>query len=192
MENKIRCYIVDDQKNSVERLVYLLEKCSNIEIVGNTTNAQSAVADIVSVNPDVVFLDIEMPGLTGFELIDKVREQYFFPKFIFVTGYSQYAVKAIRARAYDYLLKPVDLDELKESIYRVAHIDDNINNIDRLDLSAREREIVGLIVKGYSSKEISEKLFISVNTVNTHRRNLLEKNNFKNTKELLLAINSQK
>jgi len=192
MENRLKCYIVDDQLNSVERLEYVLEKCPLVEVMGSNTNPVEAVNDIVLIRPDIVFLDIEMPGLTGFELIEQVRTQYVSPSFIFTTGYSQYAIKAIKARAFDYLLKPIDLDELKQSIYRISNRDDNSSLIHQLELSNREREIIELIIKGFSSQEISEKLFISINTVNTHRRNLLEKNNFKSTKELLLALNSQK
>jgi DNA-binding NarL/FixJ family response regulator len=192
MENKQKCYIVDDQLNSIERLEYMLDKCPQVEVVGNNTNSTEAVDNIVLIKPDIVFLDVEMPGLTGFELIDRVRAHYLAPKFIFTTGYSQYAIRAIRARAFDYLLKPIDLDELKESICRVSYNDDNSSLLHQLELSNREREIIELIIKGLSSQEISERLFISINTVNTHRRNLLEKNNFKNTKELLLALNSQK
>ena len=192
MENNFKCYIVDDQMNSIERLEYMLDKCTQVEVVGSNTNSTEAVAQILLIKPDIIFLDIEMPGLTGFELIEQVRAHYLSPKFIFTTGYSQYAIRAIRARAFDYLLKPIDLDELKESICRVSYKDDNDSLIHQLELSNREREIIGLIIKGLSSQEISEKLFISINTVNTHRRNLLKKNNFKSTKELLLALNSRK
>jgi len=192
MENKFKCYIVDDQLNSVERLEYVLEKCPLVEVVGNNINPVEAINDIVLIKPDIVFIDVEMPGLTGFELIDRVRSQHFFPKFIFTTGFSQYAIRAIKARAFDYLLKPIDLDELKQSIYRISNRNDNNSLIHQLELSNREREIIELIINGFSSQEISEKLFISINTVNTHRRNLLEKNNFKNTKELLLALSLYK
>jgi len=192
MENNFKCYIVDDQMNSIERLEYMLDKCTQVEVVGSNTNSTEAVAQILLIKPDIIFLDIEMPGLTGFELIEQVRAHYLSPKFIFTTGYSQYAIRAIRARAFDYLLKPIDLDELKESICRVSYKDNNDTLIHQLELSKREREIIELIVKGLSSQEISEKLFISINTVNTHRRNLLKKNNFKSTKELLLALNSRK
>ncbi|NPA35754.1 MAG: response regulator transcription factor [Chlorobi bacterium] len=192
MENKLKCYIVDDQLNSVERMEFMLEKCQDVEIAGSSTNPSDAILEILLIKPDVVFLDIEMPGLTGFELIEKIRLHHLFPKFIFVTGYSQYAIKAIKTRAFDYLLKPIDLDELKLSIHRIVLKDDMEDLIQQLKLSNREREIIELIIKGFSSQEISEKLFISINTVNTHRRNLLEKNNFKNTKELLLALTSRK
>jgi len=192
METEIRCYIIDDQLNSVERLVYMLDKCHEVKVVGNNTDPLEAVEDIIFLKPDIVFLDVEMPGLTGFELIEKVRSHHIATKFIFTTGYSQYAIKAIKARAFDYLLKPIDLDELKQSLCRITYNEDNDNLIHHLKLSNREREIIELIIKGFSSQEISEKLFISINTVNTHRRNLLEKNNFKNTKELFLALTTRK
>ncbi|MFQ5512781.1 MAG: LytR/AlgR family response regulator transcription factor, partial [Candidatus Krumholzibacteriia bacterium] len=68
--------------------------------------------------PDIVFLDIELPRKTGFELIDEVNGREVYPTFILITAYSQYAIRAIRARAFDYLLKPVLIDELKEAICR--------------------------------------------------------------------------
>jgi len=192
MENKLRCYIIDDQKFSVERLEYLLDKCDEVEIAGTNTDPSEAINEILSIKPDIIFLDIEMPGLTGFELIEQLRSNHFSTNYIFTTGYFQYAIKAIRAKAFDYLLKPIDLDELKLSISRMSEKNGQDNLIYQLELSNREREIIELIIKGLSSLEIAEKLYISVNTVNTHRRNLLEKNNFRSTKELLLALNSQK
>ena len=191
METKLECYIVDDQQDSIERLEYMLDKCPLIKCVGFNTNPFKAIDDIFFMKPDIVFVDIEMPKLTGFELIERIRAKQF-PLFIFTTGYSQYAIRAIKAGAFDYLLKPIDLDELKQAIYRVTSKNNSNNIINQLKLSVREREVIDLIVKGFSSKEISEKLFISINTVNTHRRNLLEKNNFKNTKELLLALSFRK
>ena len=65
-----------------------------------------------------MFIDIEMPRINGFEIIKIIRKAGVFPTFIFVTGYNQYAIKAIRNAAFDYLLKPVDIDELKEAIIR--------------------------------------------------------------------------
>ena len=189
METKLKSYIVDDQKASVERLQYLLTKCADVVVVGSSSTPVEALDEIVEIQPDVVFLDIEMPHLSGFELIEKVRAKHVFPKFVFITGYSQYAIKAIKSRAFDYLLKPVDLDELKKAVNRLCPEKEMEQLYSNLDLSRRERQIVEMLLKGYTSQKIADELYISKNTVNTHRRNLLERNHFRNTRELLVYFN---
>lgn len=184
--SKITCYIVDDQFDSVERLEYLLQQCDDIEITGKSTQSADALNEILKLKPQLVFIDAEMPELTGFELINRVREKNVYPKFVFTTGYSQYAIKAIKSEAFDYLLKPIDIDELKQTLARVSNANSINKQFTNLKLSLRESEILKLILKGKTSQQIADELFISKNTVDTHRRNILEKNGLKNTQELLL------
>ena len=190
MENNLTCYIVDDQKDSIERLEYLLHKCEGITIVGKNTNPGIAINEIIKAAPIIVFIDVEMPQMTGFETIQQIRSQNFYPKFIFTTGYSQYAIKAIKAEAYDYLLKPIDLDELKTTLNRTKPLNGYSKTFQNLKLSTREHDVLELVLKGKTSQQIADELFISKNTVDTHRRNILEKNNFKSTNELLIAVNN--
>ena len=187
----VSCIIVDDEKEATFRLAAMLSKIDGIKIAGIHNDPEGAMADIIQKKPNLVFSDIEMPGMSGFDLVAAVRKTGYIPNFIFVTGYNQYAIKAIKSAAFDYLVKPVDLDELKEAIERFrktaprtvaeAGLPEKFQN-----LSQREIEIIRLIVACKTSREIAEKLFISKNTVDTHRRNILEKLELKNTRELIV------
>jgi len=191
----INCIIIDDEIEACDRLESLLKNIENIEVDAKIVNTDEGIKRIVELSPDIVFLDVEMPGKSGFDVVKEVRTQKINPTFIFVTGYNQYAVKAIRNAAFDYLLKPVDLDELKEAIERFRcdkaekeqyRLPEKLKT--EFSLTPREIEIIELIAQCKSSKEISEILFISRHTVDTHRRNILEKTGMKSTAELLNLI----
>lgn len=109
----MRALIVDDERLARNELTRLLQGYSEIEIVGEAVNADDAHEKIKSLNPDVLFLDIQMPGKSGFELLEMLDAT---PKVIFTTAYDEYALKAFEVNALDYLLKPVNNDRLKESI----------------------------------------------------------------------------
>lgn len=109
----MRALIVDDERLARNELTRLLQGYSEIEIVGEAVNADDAHEKIKSLNPDVLFLDIQMPGKSGFELLEMLDST---PKVIFTTAYDEYALKAFEVNALDYLLKPVNNDRLKESI----------------------------------------------------------------------------
>ncbi len=139
-----------------------------------------------------------MPRKTGFEIIEEVRKQNVNPKFIFVTGFNQYAIKAIRAAAFDFLVKPVDIYELKDTFDRYYEelIGTNSNRIskhliEKYNLTKKEVEIINFLIVGISSKQIAEELFISKHTVNTHRRHILDKSKFHTTVELIGFISSK-
>jgi two-component system, LytTR family, response regulator len=109
MQTKI--IIVDDEKDAVDSLELMLnEYCSDITIVGKAFSVIEAIKEIQNKKPDIVFLDIEMPHGTGFDILDSIPERKF--SVIFTTAYNDYAIKAIKASAIDYLLKPIDIDEL--------------------------------------------------------------------------------
>jgi two-component system, LytTR family, response regulator len=115
----IRTIIVDDEKRARETISSILSLyCKNVEVVGEAENVQSAEALIEQVKPELVILDINMPGGNGFELLKKYKPLPF--KVIFITAYEEYAVKAFKFSALDYVLKPVNPDELIESISRAA------------------------------------------------------------------------
>ncbi len=115
----IRTLIVDDEKRGRESLQKLLEVyCKNVEVIGLTDSLESAYQFILKENPDLVFLDVEMPQGSGFELLKRFEKINF--KTIFVTAHQHYAIKAIKFSAVDYLLKPVDVDELIEAVLHVA------------------------------------------------------------------------
>ncbi len=113
----IKSIIVDDEKNGRANLRGALEKyCHEIEIVGEAKNALEAIDVINITNPELVFLDIEMPGGNGFKVLDFFKEPTF--SVIFITAYDHYAIQAIRFAALDYILKPIDPVLLKSAVNR--------------------------------------------------------------------------
>ena len=186
----ITTYIVDDETIARERLIYLIKKFldGELKIIGQTAKPQKALTEIPKLSPGIVFLDVEMPEMSGLELAQQLMTKAFKGKIIFVTAFDHYVIKAIRANAFDYLLKPVDVDELKKVIERYNTSSGNSFNPDVLkhfDLSKREIELITLISKGLSSAEIATEMFLSKHTVDTHRRNILSKTETRNVVELL-------
>jgi two-component system LytT family response regulator len=115
---KIRTLIVDDEPLARERLAGLLAAEPDIEIAGQCRDGEEAVKAIVEQTPDLVFLDIQMPQLNGFEVIEAVGPERM-PLVIFVTAHDRHALRAFEVRALDYLLKPFDRDRLRDALQRV-------------------------------------------------------------------------
>ncbi|MCC7174997.1 MAG: response regulator transcription factor [Bryobacterales bacterium] len=112
--------IVDDEQLARDELSFLLKEFPDIEIIGTGANGLEALRLIEKLEPDVAFLDVQMPGLDGLGVIRKAREKGFaLPHFILATAYDQYAIQAFRLEALDYLLKPVERERLAETIERV-------------------------------------------------------------------------
>lgn len=117
----IKTILIDDEVHNLENLEWLLSKnCPNIEIIGKATSADEGIQLIHLLNPDLVFLDIEMPSKNGFELLESIPDIHF--EVIFVTAYNQYALKAIKSCALDYLMKPVAIPELIASVKKVEEL----------------------------------------------------------------------
>jgi two-component system LytT family response regulator len=118
----LKSLIIDDEKLSRDLLRNLLtEYCSETEVIGEAADVDSALSQIREHDPDIVFLDIEMPGANGFELLKGMAGQNSFQT-VFVTAYNQYAIQALRAGAIDYLLKPLDIDELKNTVKKLSKL----------------------------------------------------------------------
>jgi two-component system, LytTR family, response regulator LytT len=116
----ITAVVVDDEKLAREELSYLLRSFPEIEVTGSGENGFELLELIERLEPDLVFLDVQMPGLDGLAAIRKLREEGVpLPHFVLVTAYDQYAIEAFRMEALDYLLKPVDRERLAETIHRV-------------------------------------------------------------------------
>lgn len=119
----MKVLIVDDERLARKELNSLLNEFTEVEVVGEAVNADEAQEKITEHDPDLVFLDIQMPGKTGFELLEMLDKS---PKIIFTTAYDQFAIKAFEYNALDYLLKPIEGDRLAEAIKKVKESNDPI------------------------------------------------------------------
>ncbi|WP_282016362.1 response regulator transcription factor [Marinifilum flexuosum] len=183
--SKIKCFLLDDQINSIERLKSLLYQTDHVEVIGELCDPEKAIDLILQQKPELVFIDVEMPRMSGFDVVQEIRKNLFFPKFIFVTAYDQYAIKAIRAGAFDYILKPIDIDDLRDALDRFQNSQKKYHIPKDCCLSEREKEVVELVLDGKTSKEIGEFLNLSKHTIDSHRRNILDKTNVKSFQDLI-------
>jgi len=115
----LRALIVDDEELARRGLLRRLETLPNVEVIGQASNGFEAVEMIGELNPDVVFLDIQMPGMNGFDVIAKLQSDTL-PLIVFTTAYDEYAVDAFKVHAIDYLLKPVEVDRLTDAVSRAV------------------------------------------------------------------------
>ena len=118
MNNMYKALIVDDEPSALDILENLLAAYPDIRVVGKEQLVDDAIRAIVSHNPDIIFVDIEMPLKNGIELVKEVRNLDLSPTIVFVTAYNEYALQAIKLAAFDYILKPIDPDELHACITR--------------------------------------------------------------------------
>jgi two-component system LytT family response regulator len=137
--------LIEDERLAREELKSLLKDYLEIDIIGEAKNGEEGIALIKEHNPDLVFLDINMPGMNGFEMLKQIED---LPRVIFVTAYDEYALKAFEVNALDYILKPVDPERLREAIQKLSSEDDfvsvqsaSIARKDRL-LSAKDRVFI--------------------------------------------------
>ncbi|MBE9464495.1 LytR/AlgR family response regulator transcription factor [Dyadobacter subterraneus] len=140
----MRTLIVDDERLARNELKRLLEPYTKIEIVGEAANAEEALVMIDDLQPELLFLDIQMPGKNGFELLSSIEGKS--PEVIFTTAYDEYAIKAFEYNALDYLLKPIDTERLKETIHRIeenqAHTEIPVSNHERVEKILGENDQV--------------------------------------------------
>jgi DNA-binding LytR/AlgR family response regulator len=112
----IRAWLVDDEKLALTRLARMLRETGKVEIIGTSTDSQEAQTSLSEVSLDALFLDIEMPGLNGFQLLSRLASP---PAVVFTTAYDQYAIKAFEANGTDYLLKPITPEALDRAIAKL-------------------------------------------------------------------------
>ena len=126
----MKAIIVDDERLARNELKRLLSEFSEIEIIEECNSAEDAILAVDKLKPDVIFLDIHMPGKDGFGVLEELD---YMPYVIFITAYDEYAIKAFEVNALDYLLKPIELDRLKDAINKVkAELSQPIHNNDKL------------------------------------------------------------
>ena len=130
----MRVLIVDDERLARNELNRLLGKFPEIEVVGEASNGEIAIEKIQELAPDLVFLDIQMPGMTGFEVLEHL---HVVPNVIFVTAYDEYALKAFEVNALDYVLKPVELSRLEKAINKVLFKVKDSSSDEKLSLDSQ-------------------------------------------------------
>ncbi len=160
--SKIRAILIDDEESARDVLENLLLKfCPEVELLHKCENLPQAVELIKHEQPDLVFLDIEMPNYAGYEIVkffDKINFEI-----IFVTAYDQYAIKAFEIAAIDYLLKPVDIDRLKQSVARVLSAKSVETQAQRLNVLSESLESKKLTNIAISDK--NQQYIIAIDTI---------------------------
>ena len=136
---KIRTLLIDDEPLAIRGLKIRLQDFGVIEIIGTCSNGRDAVKMIKEQKPDLVFLDIQMPGFDGFSVLRSLVGEAEIPLVVFVTAYDQYALDAFKAHAVDYLLKPVEIDRLAEAI---EHVKDSLTQRVAIEQNARLVELI--------------------------------------------------
>jgi DNA-binding NarL/FixJ family response regulator len=195
-----KVFIVDDHYMVIEGIRSLLQNEKNIEWVGHASNAASCLAFLQQQLPEVILMDINLPDKSGIDLCKEVREKY---PAVFVIGLSTFNQQSFIQKMMDngasgYVLKNATQEELMEAIETVAagktFLSDEAaqslrkNNEGEIPvLTRREKEVLELIADGLTNNEIAAKLFISVTTVDTHRKNLLAKFDSRNIASLIKA-----
>lgn len=188
--------IVDEHKILREGLATLISRQPNMEIVGEATNGREAIELVDKVSPDLILMDVAMPSLNGIEATRKIKSKHPNIEIIGLSLHSdrRYVLGMIEAGASGYLLKECAFEELVRAINTVMskkkYLSPEISDI-LIDeyakktakekpivyskLTPREREILQLIAEGYNTKEIASQLFLSIKTVETHRRHIKKK-----------------
>ena len=119
MSSSIRALVVDDERYAREELIFLLGQQSNVAVIGEADSGDAAVMQAIRLQPDVVFLDVEMPKMNGLEVAAVLKELKNPPHIVFATAYPQFAAEAFRVNAVDYLLKPYEENQIKQTVQRI-------------------------------------------------------------------------
>ena len=166
----IRTLVVDDEALARERTISLLKKENDIEVVGECSDGEEALKGINTLKPDLVFLDIQMPLVSGIEVIKNLTD--YFPEVIFVTAYDEYAVEAFEMNALDYLLKPFDQERFSKTMARVRQrvldnstkeLSEKLNN---LILTFSQNKVVEKYLTKFVIKSAGKISFLNVVEIN--------------------------
>lgn len=202
---KIKIILVDDHQMFRDGLKFVLKQIPEFEIIGTAANGQEYLNLLEAGLPDIVIMDIGMPVMDGIEATQKTTEKYPGIRVIALSMFSdqEYYHKMVAAGVKGFLIKEAGIDELEKAIKtihqgNVYFSQELLRNIiitisnpkvtarDPFQLTRREEEVLQMICKGYTTKEISDLLFISQKTVEGHKTNLLSKTSSKNTLNLML------
>lgn len=196
--------IADDHKMIRKAWELMIAKLPSFKVAGEASNGAEVIQMLDSVKADIVLLDVDMPVMNGFETVELIKEKFPLTKVVVLTMYkeAQYVRKLLKAGVEGYLTKNSSTEELVNALevakaggrYLCSEVHgillNKVTPKEAVKLTGREREIVQLIVGGMSSREISEKLFLSIKTIETHRGKIYKKLNVKNVAELIQYSNS--
>lgn len=209
--SNIKLFVVDDHPIFIDGIVNLLKDTPGFEIIGTASNGQEFLDKIKQNEPDIVLMDINMPVMDGIEATQKLKTEHPKVKVIALTMFNdiRFIKDLLEIGAKGYVLKNISREDLIKAIHTVSdgkpfldsavqekvissmsasddeEFDEKEADLMVQNITSRELEILQLIALGMTSQDISQKLFISKNTVETHRKNLLAKLNVKNTASLL-------
>lgn len=199
----IKAVIIDDEQNCIDSLVFDLQKnCREVEILETCTSPKQGLIAIRKQKPDLVFLDVQMPWMNGFEMLEMLENINF--AIIFTTAYDQFAAKAFRLSAIDYLLKPIDVNDLKEAVKKVtekiahksgtANIDNLLHNINSPEAKQR---VAFAGREGYEFVEITTIVYAQAEGAYTHvflnnKRKLVISKTLSDIEEMLPAEHFQR
>lgn len=150
----MRTIIIDDERLAREELKKLLKDYHEIEIIDEAKNPEEGIEKIKALKPDLIFLDVQMPGMSGFDMLKKLDE---IPKVVFVTAHDEFALKAFDVKALDYVLKPVDPARLEETMQKLMVNDDEFQSIE--DAPKYDRSTRPLTISDYIFIKDGEKCF---------------------------------
>ena len=207
MNNKLQTVIVDDHPIIIEGLKTLLQNEKDIQIVGGFCNGADLLTFMQTNTVDLILLDITLPDINGMDLCLLIKQQYVHTTILFLSNHTERSIimQTIQNGASGYLLKNSSLQELRHAIHEGTKgfitYSKAVNEIisrpsknelkGRPQLTKREKQILELIARGKTSQTIAQELFLSPLTVDTHRKNLIQKFNVKNVAELIMAANQQ-
>ncbi|UII25542.1 response regulator transcription factor [Fulvivirga maritima] len=200
--SKIEVIITDDHKLFRDGLRSILQQFDDIEIIGEASSESELMGMLQNgCDPDIVLMDISLPDGNGLDIIKKMKEDYGSIKCVVITMHAegQYVVKAVKNGAYGYLLKSVDQSELVEAVKTVGlgkkYFNAEVSQLmvtdmaeeqeQETNLSERELEVLQLVAKGYTTKEIANQLYVSARTIETHRVNIMRKLQVQNSAEMI-------
>jgi DNA-binding NarL/FixJ family response regulator len=199
----IKVYIVEDHSVVVEGIRSLLQHDKGFEVVGYAGNAESCINFFRTRTADIILMDISLPDMNGIDLCKLMKKNYPGIMVLALSTFNQgiYISKMMESGASGYLLKNSGKDEIIQALRDVAKgktylsfeagqalKTSNMKNPDQPLLTKREKEVLALIVEGFTNTVIAEKLFISIDTVDSHRKNLYSKLNVKNTVMLMRYV----
>ena len=187
-----RVLLIDDHFLFLDGLELLLKKSGQFVVIGKINDPLRAIDYLLENQADMVLMDIQMPGINGIDLLKRIHSRFPGLKVVMISMHEddEFVQEVMTLGAYGFLNKSVDSDKLVEELARISRgqkvFPKRAKKVAQSEhFSERELEILRLLAKGKNSFEIAEQLFITLNTVKTHRRNMLRKLNASNTSQLL-------